>query len=89
MCICWIYYIHLNITESSLEVNFQFLCCLKYQFAFGSNGHSTTTVFTFMCPCIASIIINDDQQGATIFYLLISSLLYMFRATLSPIIRST
>jgi hypothetical protein len=31
----------------------------------------------------------DDQQDATIFYLFISSLLYMFRATLSPIIRST
>jgi hypothetical protein len=43
----------------------------------------------FMCPCITSIIINDDQQVATILDLLISSLLYMFRAIYSPIIRST
>jgi hypothetical protein len=43
----------------------------------------------FMCPCITSIIINDDQQDAAIPDLFISSLLYMFRATASPIIRST
>jgi hypothetical protein len=36
-----------------------------------------------------SMIINDDQQEVTIFDLLISNLLYMFRATLPPIIRST
>jgi hypothetical protein len=47
-----------------------------------------TTDLTFMCPCIVSIIIND-QQDATIFDLFNSSLLYMFWATLSPIIRST
>jgi hypothetical protein len=35
------------------------------------------------------IIINDVKQDANIFYLFISSLLYMFRATFSPIIRST
>jgi hypothetical protein len=35
------------------------------------------------------IIINDDQQDATILGLFISSLLYMFQAIPSPIIRST
>jgi hypothetical protein len=34
----------------------------------------------------SKIIINNDQQDATIFDLFISSLLYMFRATSSPII---
>jgi hypothetical protein len=43
----------------------------------------------FMCSCITSIIINDDQQDATILDLFISSLLYMFRAIPSPIIRIT
>jgi hypothetical protein len=38
---------------------------------------------------ISYIVINGDQQVATIFDLFISSLLYMFRATLSPFIRST
>jgi hypothetical protein len=42
-----------------------------------------------MCPCITSIIINDDQQDASILDLFISSLLYMFLAIRSPIIRST
>jgi hypothetical protein len=35
------------------------------------------------------IIRNDDQQDATVLDLFISSLLYMFRAIPSPIIRST
>ena len=36
---------------------------------------------TFMYPCIVSIIVNDDQQDATIqVYLFIPSQLYMFRA---------
>jgi hypothetical protein len=48
MCICWIYYINLNITESSLEINFLFLRCLKHQFALGSSEHSTTTVKRFL-----------------------------------------
>jgi hypothetical protein len=43
----------------------------------------------FMCLCITSIIINDDQQDATILDLFISSLLYMFRAIPPTIIRST
>jgi hypothetical protein len=34
------------------------------------------------------IIINDDQQDATILDLFISSVLYMFRAIPSPIIRN-
>ena len=43
-----------------------------------------------MCPCIVSIIVNDDQQDATILaYLFIPNQLYMFRAMSSPIIRST
>jgi hypothetical protein len=37
---------------------------------------------------VFTIIINDDQQDATILDLFISSLLYMFRAITSPIIRS-
>ena len=47
MCI-WIYYINLNITESNLEINFLFLCWLKYPFAFGSSEHSTATVKRFL-----------------------------------------
>ena len=42
------------------------------------------------CPCIASIIVNDDKQDTTIsVYLFIPNQLYMFRAMSSPIIRST
>ena len=45
---------------------------------------------TFVCPCIASIIVNDDQQAATILaYLFIPNQLYMFSARSLPIIRST
>ena len=44
---------------------------------------------TFVCPCIASVNVNDDQQDATILvYLLIPNQLYVFRAISSPIIRS-
>jgi len=47
-------------------------------------------VLTFVCPAIASIIVNDVQQDATILpYLFIPNHLYMFRAKSSPIIRST
>jgi hypothetical protein len=44
-----------------------------------------------MCPCVTYVLIlvNDGQQDATILELFISSLLYMFRAIPSPIIRST
>ena len=45
---------------------------------------------TFVCPCIVSIIVNDDHQDTTILaYLFIPNQLYMFRAMYSPIIRST
>jgi len=45
---------------------------------------------TFVSPCFASIIVNDDQEDATILvYLFIRNQLYMFRAMFSPIIRST
>ena len=45
---------------------------------------------TFGYPCIASIIVNDDQQDANILaYLFIPNQLYMSRAIFSPIIRST
>jgi hypothetical protein len=54
-----------------------------------TDGQKDMTNLTFMCPCIASVIINDDQQDAVVFDLSISSLLYKFRATLSPIIRIT
>ena len=41
-------------------------------------------------PCIVSIIVNDEQQDATILaYLFVPNQLYMFRAMSSPIIRST
>jgi len=37
-----------------------------------------------------NLIVNDDQQDATIYvYLIIPSQLYMFREKFSPIIRST
>ena len=55
----------------------------------------TGTVFpdsrdlTFVCPCMFRIIVNYDQQVATILaYLFIPNQLYMFRAMSSPIIRS-
>jgi len=45
---------------------------------------------TFVCLCIASIIINDDQQDAIILvYFFISNQLYMFWAISLSIIRST
>jgi hypothetical protein len=40
-------------------------------------------------PKLNFIIINDDQQDATILDLFISSLLYMLLAIPSPIIRIT
>ena len=44
----------------------------------------------FIYLCITSIIVNDNQQDATILaYLFIPNQLYMFRAMSSPIIRST
>jgi len=44
----------------------------------------------FVCPCIASIIANDNQQVATILvYLFIPNQLYIFWAMFLPIIRST
>jgi hypothetical protein len=52
-------------------------------------GSRSAEILTFMCPCIDSIIINDDQKDATTFDLFISSLLYMSRTIFSPIIRST
>jgi len=40
---------------------------------------------TFVYPCIASIIVNDDQQDATILaYLFIPNQLYMFRGYIRP-----
>jgi len=43
-----------------------------------------------VCPCIASTIVNDDQQDAIILvYLFIPNQLYMFRAMSSPIVTST
>jgi len=45
---------------------------------------------TSVCPCIVSVIVNDDRQDATLLaYLFVPSEPYMFRATCSPIIRST
>ena len=54
-------------------------------------GHLKTAVhLTFVCPCIFSITVNDDQQDTTILvYLFIPNKLYMFPAMSSPIIRST
>ena len=49
-----------------------------------------TALFMFVYPCIASIIVNDAQQDATILaYLFIPNHLCMFRAMYSPVIRST
>ena len=64
----------------------------KIFFVFLKHSHKYSTFFssTFMFPCIASITVNDDQHVATILaYLFITNQLYMFRATSSPIIRST
>ena len=50
----------------------------------------TNKLMTFVIPCIVIIIVNDDQQDATILaYLFILNELYMFRAMSSLIIRST
>jgi hypothetical protein len=49
----------------------------------------TKSFLIFMCPCITSIIINDNQEDAAILDLFLSSLLYMFRAIPCPIIRGT
>ena len=36
---------------------------------------------TSVCPCIANIVVNDDQEDTTILvYLFIPNQLYMFRA---------
>jgi len=44
----------------------------------------------FVCPYTVRIIVNDDQQDATILaYLFIPNQLYMFRVMSWPIIRST
>ena len=44
---------------------------------------------TFMYPCIASIILNDDQQDANVLaFLFIPNQLCMFREMSSPIVRS-
>ena len=53
-------------------------------------NYSLLPNFMFVCPCIVSIIVNDDQQDATILvYLFIPNQLYMFRAMSLPIIRRT
>ena len=45
--------------------------------------------FIFMVPCIVTLI-NKIQQDATVCrYLFTAKLLYMFRVSISPIIRST
>jgi len=50
------------------------------------NLHPTPVYnLTFVYPCIASIIVNDDQQDAiTLAYLFIPNRLCMFRAKTSP-----
>jgi hypothetical protein len=52
-------------------------------------GRHVSFSFFFLNPPEIIVIINYDQQDATIFDLFISNLLYMLRATPSPIIRST
>ena len=54
------------------------LSSLKFQ-------ENDQNVLDFMYPCIVSIIVNDDQQDATILaYLFIPNQLYVFRAMSSP-----
>jgi len=47
----------------------------------------TETILMFVCPCIVSIIVIDDQQDENFWfiYLFIPNQLYMFRAMFSPI----
>ena len=55
-------------------------------------GRRSDCVCVCMCICvyITNLIVNDDQQDATILsYLFIPNQLYMFRAMSSPIVRST
>ena len=51
------------------------------------------TVFihlTFMCPCIANIVVSDDRPDAAVFGLFIYSLSAVLVSGMSsPIIRST
>ena len=52
--------------------------------------YTTLINVIFVCPGVVSVIVNDDQQDATILAsLFIPNQLYMFRAMSSPIIRST
>ena len=68
---------------------------VKQSLVQSSQWHPTHPIFfkqsRFNSICIQiTVIVNDDQQDATILvYLFIPSQLYMFRAMSSPIIRST
>jgi len=69
---------------TSLQYNFE------VDFYFDCFWPNSISHLTFMYPCIASIIVNDHQQYATILaYLFTPNQLYMFWALSSPIIRST
>jgi hypothetical protein len=70
------------------------LSCHPLLTLFSTNGESVARKAavnaTFVYPCIISVIVNDDQQDATILaHLFIYSQRYMFRAMSSPIIWST
>ena len=76
--------IHLSFVNFSVHLNPQ---TKNYR---GRFGDSKCCNSTFVCPYIAGITVNDDQQNATILtYLFIPNQLYKFRAMSSPIIRST
>jgi len=69
--------------RSNCEVNY------KKKYVFGRDKYMGGNL-TFVCPCLASMSLNDIQQDATFprsiyFY----KLLYMFHAVAPPIIRST
>ena len=55
-----------EVAEDSDEVNQSNLSALVDAIRSAGYHVSTTVILTFVYPCIASIIVNDDQQDATI-----------------------
>jgi len=76
--------------KDTVHVAAIFLLYILRKYFFLNRTAQYSKILTFVCPCIVSIIVNDDQQDATILaYLFIPNKLCMFWAMSSPIIRST
>ena len=86
--------------EGHIMKHYTFLLTLTYILGFTIEKNSKYLQFelilckvflnlTFVYPCIVSIIVNDDQQDATILGYLFIYQLYMFRGMFSQIIGRT